>query len=95
MKPRKLTICGWGPYKDKVEVDFDRFEGRGIFLITGPTGAGKTTIFDAISYALYGLLSGEVRDKERNSVRSDFAEADTPTYVELFMTHGGGKYQIR
>ena len=95
MKPQKLVICGWGPYKNKVEVDFNKFDGRGIFLITGPTGAGKTTIFDAISYALYGLLSGEVRDKERNSVRSDFAEADTPTYVELFMTHGGGKYQIR
>jgi len=95
MKPRKLTICGWGPYKDKVEVDFDRFEGRGIFLITGPTGAGKTTIFDAISYALYGALSGEVRDKEKNSVRSDFADADTPTYVELNMVHDGKEYRIR
>lgn len=94
MKPRKLTICGWGPYKDKVEVDFDRFDGRGIFLITGPTGAGKTTIFDAISYALYGALSGEVRDKEKNSVRSDFADADTPTYVELSMVHGGKEYRV-
>lgn len=95
MKPRKLTICGWGPYKDRVEVDFDRFEGKGIFLITGPTGAGKTTIFDAISYALYGALSGEVRDKEKNSVRSDFADADTPTYVELSMVHGEKEYRVR
>ncbi len=94
MKPQKLTICGWGPYKDKVEVDFEKFNGRGLFLITGPTGAGKTTLFDAISYALYGSLSGEMRDKERNSVRSDFAEADTPTYVELEMLHGGKEYRI-
>lgn len=95
MKPRKLTICGWGPYKDKVEVDFDKFDRRGVFLITGPTGAGKTTIFDAISYALYGALSGEVRDKEKNSVRSDFADGDTPTYVELDMVHAGKEYRIR
>ena len=95
MKPQKLTICGWGPYKDKVEVDFDKFNGRGLFLITGPTGAGKTTLFDAISYALYGSLSGEMRDKEKNSVRSDFAEADTPTFVELEMTHAGKTYRIR
>ncbi len=95
MKPQKLTICGWGPYKDLVEVDFHKFNGRGLFLITGPTGAGKTTLFDAISYALYGSLSGEMRDKERNSVRSDFAEADTPTYVELEMSHAGKLYKIR
>ena len=95
MKPEKLIICGWGPYKDLVEVDFDKFNGRGLFLITGPTGSGKTTLFDAISYALYGALSGEVRDKDRNSVRSDFAEAETPTYVELVMTHADKTYRIR
>lgn len=95
MKPRKLTICGWGPYKNRVVVDFEKFNGRGLFLITGPTGAGKTTLFDAISYALYGYLSGEMRDKERNSVRSDFAEADTPTFVELEMTHARKDYKIR
>ncbi|MBQ9140592.1 MAG: SMC family ATPase [Lachnospiraceae bacterium] len=95
MKPQKLIICGWGPYKDRVEVDFEKFNGRGLFLITGPTGAGKTTLFDAISYALYGSLSGEMRDKERNSVRSDFAQADTPTFVELEMTHMGKVYRIR
>lgn len=95
MKPQKLIISGWGPYKDKVEVDFETFGGRGLFLITGPTGAGKTTLFDAISYALYGCLSGEMRDKERNSVRSDFAEADTVTFVELTMQHAGKQYRIR
>lgn len=95
MKPKHLTLCGWGPYKSKEEVDFSAFEGKGIFLITGATGAGKTTIFDAITYALYGALSGAERDRERNSVRSDFADSATPTYVELVMEHGGGEYRIR
>lgn len=92
MKPVKLTICGWGPYKGKQEIDFTGFKERGLFLITGPTGAGKTTIFDAITYALYGNMSGEMREK--NSVRSDFAQADMPTYVELLMTHNGETYTI-
>lgn len=95
MRPKKLTICGWGPYKGKATVDFSRFEGQGLFLITGPTGAGKTTLFDAITYALYGSLSGEMRDKERGSVRSDFSDGNTPTFVELEMEHGGGRYLIR
>lgn len=95
MRPEKLILCGWGPYSQKVEIDFSKFEGRGVFLITGPTGAGKTTLFDGITYALYGALSGEVRDKERSSVRSDFAHGDTPTYVELTMKHGGKRYIIR
>lgn len=95
MRPKKLSLCAWGPYPDKEEIDFTAFEERGIFLITGATGAGKTTIFDAISYALYGALSGDERDKERNSVRSDFADASTPTYVELTMEHSGKTYEIR
>ncbi len=95
MKPKKLCLCAWGPYKDREEVDFTTFDDRGIFLITGATGAGKTTIFDAITYALYGALSGDERDKERNSVRSDFADPQTPTFVELVMEHGGQVYQIR
>ncbi len=95
MRPIKLCISAWGPYKDRVEIDFTQFFGQGLFLITGATGAGKTTIFDAITYALYGALSGEIRDKERNSVRSDFAEAQTPTFVELTMEHGGEEYFIR
>ncbi len=94
MKPIRLEICGWGPYKDKETVEFSRLGGQGLFLVTGATGAGKTTLFDAVTYALYGALSGEVRDKERNSVRSDFAAQDTPTYVELEMEHRGKKYRI-
>lgn len=92
MKPGKLVLCGWGPYKEKQEIDFSLLSDRGIFLITGPTGAGKTTIFDAITYALYGNMSGLVREK--NSVRSDFAGEGIPTYVELSMTHGKEEYFI-
>lgn len=92
MKPVKLTLCGWGPYKEKQEIDFTGFSRRGLFLITGPTGAGKTTVFDALTYALYGNMSGQVREK--NSVRSDFASVDTPTFVELSMTHNGEEYRI-
>lgn len=95
MRPITLCISAWGPYKDKVQVDFEAFYGQGLFLITGATGAGKTTIFDAITYALYGALSGEMRDKERSSVRSDFADGQTPTFVELTMEHGGKEYYIR
>lgn len=92
MKPEKLILSAWGPYKDRVEVDFSSLRERGLFLITGSTGAGKTTIFDAITYALYGSMSGEQREK--NTVRSDFASAQTPTYVELWMQHGGKEYHI-
>lgn len=92
MKPEKLILSAWGPYKDRVEVDFTGLQERGLFLITGATGAGKTTLFDAITYALYGSMSGEIREK--NSVRSDFADAETPTFVELVMQHGGKQYRI-
>ncbi len=92
MKPDKLVLSGWGPYKDRIEVDFTGLKERGLFLVTGPTGAGKTTLFDAITYALYGGMSGGVREK--NSVRSDFAGPDTPTFVELTMQHNGKTYHI-
>ncbi len=95
MKPIHLTISAWGPYAGLEEVDFTRLSAAGIFLITGPTGAGKTTLFDAISYALYGALSGQERNKEKNNVRSDFAALGTETFVELTMTHLGKHYRIR
>jgi len=93
MRPKKLTLCGWGPYKEETNIDFEGFSKRNLFLITGQTGAGKTTVFDAITYALYGTLSGEVREKA--SVRSDFADEDTPTYVRLILTHWDNEYEIR
>ncbi len=92
MKPDYLVISGWGPYKERVEIDFTKLQKTGLFLITGSTGAGKTTIFDAITYALYGTLSGETREK--GSVRSDFAQGEVATFVELTMTHGGKEYRI-
>jgi len=91
MKPQKLILSGWGPYKDETVIDFTKLNTE-LFLITGQTGAGKTTIFDAVAYALFGILSGEVREK--GTVRSDFADENTKTFVELFMTHKGLPYHI-
>lgn len=93
MRPLKLVISAWGPYPGEVEIDFERFLNGGLFLITGPTGAGKTTIFDAISFAIFGDISGNIREK--NSVRSDFAKPGTDTYVELLFMHKDKKYRIK
>lgn len=92
MKPIELEISAWGPYKQLEKLQFERLWARGLFLVTGPTGAGKTTVFDAICFALYGTLSGQMREK--NSVRSDFADKDTKTYVKLKMEHKGQLYEI-
>ena len=81
MKPINLTISAFGPYKDKVVIDFTKLGENGIFLITGDTGAGKTSIFDAISFAIFGEVSGSNRPIQ--SIRSDFADSDTETFVEL------------
>jgi DNA repair protein SbcC/Rad50 len=93
MKPLKLIISAWGPYPKEVQIDFTKFNEDSLFLITGPTGAGKTTIFDAISFALYGNVSGKVRDK--NSVRSDFAKRELDTFVMLEFIHKGNYYKIK
>ncbi len=93
MKPVKLIMSGFGPYREVAEIPFDRFGTSGLFLITGDTGAGKTTIFDAITFALYGEVSGSTRPV--GSLRSDFTDADTETYVDLTFTHKGGTYRIR
>ena len=91
MKPLFLEISAWGPYAGKNQIDFSKFQG-GLFLITGPTGSGKTTIFDALTYALYGEVSGSVRTKE--SLRSDFASQKEDTYVILEFTHRNEKYRV-
>lgn len=81
MRPIKLTISAFGPYAAKTEIHFEQLGDHGLFLITGDTGAGKTTIFDAIAFALYGEASGEVR--ETGMFRSKYAPEDVPTFVEL------------
>lgn len=93
MKPLKLTMSAWGPYPEQIEIDFARFYEGSLFLITGPTGAGKTTVFDAISFALYGDVSGKIREK--SSVRSDFAKHEMDTYVELTFSHKNEIYTIK
>lgn len=84
MRPNKLILSAFGPYAGRVELDFEQLGKKGLYLITGDTGAGKTTIFDGITYALYGEASGENRDP--SMFRSKYANADTPTYVELVFT---------
>lgn len=93
MRPLKLTISGFGPYAGTQELDFSRLGTGGLYLITGDTGAGKTTIFDAITYALFGEASGDSRDA--SMLRSKYAAPDTPTYVELTFDYGGKSYQVR
>ena len=93
MRPIKLVMCGFGPYADKTVVDFTLLGESGLYLITGDTGAGKTTIFDAISYALYGEASGQVR--EVKSLRSKYVDDETESYVELEFEYRDEKYKIR
>ena len=93
MRPQKLTISAFGPYAGKTEIDFSRLGDRGLFLITGDTGAGKTTIFDAITFALYGEASGNVR--EAGMFRSKYAGEEMPTFVELEFVYREKRYRIR
>ncbi len=92
MKPLKLTISAFGPYAKEQFIDFTTLNEQ-IFVISGPTGAGKTTVFDAISFALFGEASGSSRD--RDSLRSDFAEPGAETFVELVFELKGKIYKIR
>ncbi|MEG2379608.1 MAG: SMC family ATPase, partial [Bacilli bacterium] len=91
MKPISLTISAYGPYKDEINIDFSKFND--IFLITGDTGAGKTTIFDAICYSLYNETSGT--NRKVDSLRSDFASDETDTFVDFTFKHKDIIYNIR
>lgn len=93
MRPHKLIMSAFGPYAGEEIIDFKDINDKNIFVITGPTGAGKTTIFDGISYALYGRASGAERDGD--NLRSDFAKDDAATYVELDFELKGKKYTIK
>ena len=92
MRPLKLSFESFNSYANKTSIDFDDFNSNGIFLITGPTGSGKTTIFDAIKYALYGVASGE--DRKNISNFSDFANLESPSTVTFEFLHRGVKYRI-
>lgn len=92
MRPLKLSMTGFGPYAGREEIDFARFGTRGLYLITGDTGAGKTTVFDAIVFALYGETSGGVRSPAM--LRSKYADAAAPTEVELRFLYRGAAYTV-
>ena len=94
MKPLSLTMSAFGPYAGVTQLDFGKLGSEGVFLITGDTGAGKTTIFDAISFALYGEASGGAERRAARSFRSDYAAAEAETYVEFFFEHRGREYRI-
>lgn len=93
MRPNKLIMSAFGPYAGKVTVELDRLGKNGLYLITGDTGAGKTTIFDAITYALFGEASGN--NRETSMFRSKYAEPETPTEVELYFTCNNKEYYIK
>ena len=92
MKPISLTIEAFGPYRDSVTLDFSALQDHSMFLISGPTGAGKTSILDAMVYALYGEPSGEVR--KINAIRSDFAEPERMTRVDFSFSIGEARYRV-
>ncbi len=93
MKPLKLTLSAFGPYAGETEIDFTQFGGQGLFLVTGDTGAGKTTIFDGITFALYGETSGGIR--EASMLRSKYAKPEAPTYAEYVFEYKDKVYTVK
>lgn len=93
MRSYKIDNVAFGPYADEETLDFGKLGNNAVYLITGDTGAGKTTIFDAITFALFGEASGKVR--EPNMFRSKYADAKTPTDVILTFASGEKIYTVR
>lgn len=93
MRPVTLTVSAFGPYAGAATLDLNSLGRSGLYLITGDTGAGKTTIFDAIMFALYGEASGNNRDA--TMLRSKYADPSTPTYVELIFDYAGKLYRVK
>ena len=92
MRPIKLVLSAFGPYASKIELDLSKLGENGVYLITGDTGAGKTTIFDAITFALFGKPSGDIRDVK--TLRSEYAKEEIETYVELDFIYHSEEYHI-
>ena len=97
MRPVKLTMSAFGPYADVAEIDFDALGTSGVYLVCGDTGSGKTMIFDAICFALFGEASGDAKGGARStaSMRSDYADATSKTFVELVFEYRGKRYRIK
>lgn len=93
MRPLKLVMSAFGPYAEEETIDFEKMGNRGLYLITGDTGSGKTTVFDAVSFALFGESSGG--NREPAMLRSRFAEAKTKTFVELTFLYKGREYRVK
>ena len=92
MRPIKLTISAFGPYAGQVELDLDKLGREGLYVICGDTGAGKTTIFDAITFALFGRASG--KNVKSEMFRSKYAQPETPTFVELTFRYRDRDYTL-
>ncbi len=93
MKPTKLILSAFGPYANKIEIDFSVFNKKGLFLISGDTGSGKTILFDAICFVLFGTTSSDRRDTK--NLMSEYAQDGSKSFVDFYFSHQGKNYRIQ